>query len=162
MAKLEAATATYVSEASWFKKDAATPVEARRTACRAATRTTRTPTDEPMHELSIAQSIVDSAREHAAQHGGRRVLRIGVRIGEISGVNADALEFCFGMTVEGYGARRRDARPRAVPRPVPLRRGARTEFAAADFTVACPACASGDTRDWSRATSWRLSYLELE
>ena len=53
-----------------------------------------------MHELSIAQSIVDSAREHAALNGGRRVLRIGVRVGEISGVAVEALEFCFGMTVK--------------------------------------------------------------
>ncbi len=74
-----------------------------------------------MHELSIAQSIVDSAREHAALNGGRRVLRIGVRVGEISGVAVDALEFCFGMTVKDTDLDGRGARPRARPRPLPVR-----------------------------------------
>ncbi len=113
-----------------------------------------------MHELSIAQSIADSAREHAAQHGSRRVLRVGVRVGEISGVNADSLEFCFGMTVkdteldgatldlERVGVRYRcDA--------------CAEEFAAENFTVACPACASGNTR-LVAGDELALSYLELE
>jgi hydrogenase nickel incorporation protein HypA/HybF len=113
-----------------------------------------------MHELSIAQSIADSAREHAAQHGARRVLRIGVRIGEISGVNADALDFCFGMTVkdtELEGAtldlERVDVRYRCD------RCG--QEFPAADFTVACPGCASSETR-LVAGDELALSYLELE
>ena len=113
-----------------------------------------------MHELSIAQSIVDSAREHAAQHGARRVLRIGVRIGQISGVSADALDFCFEMTtketelegatldVERIGVRYRC-------------RACGEEFPAADFTVACPACASQDTR-LVAGDELALSYLELE
>lgn len=113
-----------------------------------------------MHELSIAQSIVDSAREHAAQHGGRRVVRIGVRIGEISGVNADALEFCFGMTAKDTGLD--DATLDIERIPVRFRCDrCRTEFAAPDFTVGCPACASGDTRIVA-GDELGLSYLELE
>lgn len=113
-----------------------------------------------MHELSIAQSIVDSTREQAAQHGARRVLRIGVRVGEISGVNADALEFCFGMTTRDTEL---DGATLELERiPVRFACGAcGAEFAAADFTVACPSCGSSESRMVS-GDELAISYLELE
>src|SRR5512139_4044981 len=98
-----------------------------------------------MHELSIAQSIVDSAREHAAAHGGRRVLRVGVRVGEISGVAVDALEFCFGMTVKDTDL---DGAALDFER-VPVRYrcgGCAHEFHPVEFLAECPACGhSGST-----------------
>lgn len=113
-----------------------------------------------MHELSIAQSIVDSAREHLAEHGARRVLRVGVRVGEISGVNADALEFCFGMTTKDTEL---DGASLDLERvPVRFRCSAcGEEFAAADFTVACPSCGSSETR-MVAGDELAISYLELE
>jgi hydrogenase nickel incorporation protein HypA/HybF len=113
-----------------------------------------------MHELSIAQSIADSAREHAAAHGARRVLRIGVRVGEISGVNADALEFCFGMTVKDTELEGAALELERIG--VRYRCGRCTEeFAAADFTIACPACSSNETR-MVAGDELALSFLELE
>jgi hydrogenase nickel incorporation protein HypA/HybF len=113
-----------------------------------------------MHELSIAQSIVDSAREHAAAHGARRVLRVGVRIGEISGVNADSLEFCFGMTVKDTEL---DGAALDLERIAVRFRcdSCSEEFAAPDFTVACPSCTSHETR-MIAGDELALSYLELE
>lgn len=118
------------------------------------------PAARPMHELSIAQSIVDSAREHAAPHAGRRVLRIGVRVGEISGVNAEALEFCFGMTVKDTEF---EGAALDVERiPVRFRcEACGHEFSAADFAVACPSCAGSATRLVS-GDELALSFLELE
>jgi hydrogenase nickel incorporation protein HypA/HybF len=113
-----------------------------------------------MHELSIAQSIVDSARGHAAQHGARRVLRIGVRVGEISGVNADSLEFCFGMTIKDTDLEGASLDLERVG--VRYRCDACAgEFPAADFTVACPGCGSHDTR-MVAGDELALSYVELE
>jgi hydrogenase nickel incorporation protein HypA/HybF len=45
-----------------------------------------------MHELALTCSIVDLVEE-AAQ--GRRVRRVTVEIGALSGVMADAIAFCF-------------------------------------------------------------------
>lgn len=45
-----------------------------------------------MHELSITQGIVDICLQSAA---GRRVKEVVVEIGALSGVLADAVEFCF-------------------------------------------------------------------
>jgi len=113
-----------------------------------------------MHELSVAQSIVDSMREQVALHGGRRVLRVGVRVGETSGVNAEALEFCFGMTVhdtEFSGAALELER-------VPVRfrcEGCGHEFAPVDFFAGCPACEAGHGR-MVAGDELALSGLELE
>lgn len=113
-----------------------------------------------MHELSIAQSIVDSAREHAARHGGRRVLRIGVRVGEISGVAVDALEFCFGMTVKGTDLDGAALDLEQVP--VTYRCGScRAEFHPVEFLPDCPSCgATGSSM--VAGDELGVSFLELE
>lgn len=113
-----------------------------------------------MHELSIAQSIADSVREHAASHDGRRVLKVGVRVGEISGVNADALDFCFGMTTKDTEL---DGAALDLERVGVRYRcdDCGEEFPAADFTCACPACASQKTR-LVAGDELAISYLELE
>jgi hydrogenase nickel incorporation protein HypA/HybF len=113
-----------------------------------------------MHELSVAQSIVDSVRGHAAVNGGRRVLRIGVRVGEISGVAVEALEFCFGMTVKGTDL---DGAALDLERiPVRYRCSAcQHEFRPVEFLADCPACGSTGA-SMIAGDELGLSFLELE
>jgi hydrogenase nickel incorporation protein HypA/HybF len=113
-----------------------------------------------MHELSIAQSIVDSAREHAAQNGGRRVLRIGVRVGEISGVAVEALEFCFGMTVKDTDL---DGATLDLERILVRYRCSmcQHEFNPVEFLADCPACGSTGA-SMIAGDELGLSFLELE
>jgi hydrogenase nickel incorporation protein HypA/HybF len=59
-----------------------------------------------VHELSIALSLVDAACDKARPLGNIRVDAVCVRIGPLSGVVKDALEFCFedaarGTAIEG-------------------------------------------------------------
>ncbi|MBX3206588.1 MAG: hydrogenase maturation nickel metallochaperone HypA [Labilithrix sp.] len=51
-----------------------------------------------MHELGITRSIVAIAAENA---GGLRVKRVIVAIGELSGIDADAVRFCFDICAKG-------------------------------------------------------------
>jgi hydrogenase nickel incorporation protein HypA/HybF len=113
-----------------------------------------------MHELSIAQSIADSAREQAASHGARRVLRIGVRVGELSGVAVDALQFCFEMTVKDTDLDGAALDTEAVP---VLYRCASCahEFHPVEFLATCPACGS-DGAAMIAGDELGLSFLELE
>jgi hydrogenase nickel incorporation protein HypA/HybF len=48
-----------------------------------------------MHELSIASAILDRAKAVSEQNGNARVLKVALRVGEISGVEPDALRFGF-------------------------------------------------------------------
>ncbi|MDX2005578.1 MAG: hydrogenase maturation nickel metallochaperone HypA [Meiothermus sp.] len=59
-----------------------------------------------MHETSIALELVRSAGEIASRYGACRVSKVGVRIGVLSSVVPEALEFAFpgaalGTALEG-------------------------------------------------------------
>ena len=77
-----------------------------------------------MHELSIAVSLVEAACEKAAELGGVRVETLNVRLGALSGVVREALEFSFDLAAEGTAI----AGARLVIEEVPV-------------TVRCPRCA---------------------
>ena len=55
----------------------------------------------PMHELSIMQSALSLALDQARQAGAARVHTIRLRIGALSGVVPDALEFAFEALTPG-------------------------------------------------------------
>jgi hydrogenase nickel incorporation protein HypA/HybF len=51
-----------------------------------------------MHELGITRNIVSIVAEAAK---GRRVTRVTLDVGKLSGVMADALAFCFDVVAKG-------------------------------------------------------------
>ena len=61
-----------------------------------------------MHELSIASNIVEFVAQAAA---GRRVRRVTLEIGRLSGVSPDALAFCFPGVARGTDAEAQRATP---------------------------------------------------
>ena len=52
-----------------------------------------------MHELSIAEAIINSTLDELGKHGGGKVEEVGLRIGALSGVMPDALEFAYEIAV---------------------------------------------------------------
>ncbi|MFF0459724.1 hydrogenase maturation nickel metallochaperone HypA [Streptomyces mexicanus] len=54
-----------------------------------------------MHELSIATAIVERAGELALAEGAEAVAAVTVRVGELSGVVPDALDFAFEVARQG-------------------------------------------------------------
>jgi hydrogenase nickel incorporation protein HypA/HybF len=50
-----------------------------------------------MHELSIAMSLVEIASEEAVRLGSPRVVAVHVRVGALSGVVPDALQFSWDL-----------------------------------------------------------------
>ena len=53
-----------------------------------------------MHELSIAHSLVETAVEAAEKAGARRVTRVSLRLGALSGVVRNALEFGYEIAAQ--------------------------------------------------------------
>lgn len=51
-----------------------------------------------MHELSITRNIVAIVAEKAA---GRPVRKVHLKIGRLSGIEVQAIRFCFGLVSEG-------------------------------------------------------------
>jgi hydrogenase nickel incorporation protein HypA/HybF len=54
-----------------------------------------------MHELSIASAILDRVKAAADQNAGARVIKVGLRVGELSSVDPDALAFGFESLAKG-------------------------------------------------------------
>lgn len=53
-----------------------------------------------MHELSIANSLAEIAIDHAQRHRADKILAITLRIGALSCVHKNALEFSFELVTE--------------------------------------------------------------
>ncbi|MFE6698972.1 hydrogenase maturation nickel metallochaperone HypA [Streptomyces sp. NPDC057718] len=56
-----------------------------------------------MHELSIAMAVVDQVADAVREQGsgGAHVRSLTLRVGELSGVVPEALDFSFGVAAEG-------------------------------------------------------------
>jgi hydrogenase nickel incorporation protein HypA/HybF len=54
-----------------------------------------------MHELSIVSSVVETVMESLAPYPGARVVEVRLRVGALSAVIEDSLQFCFGIASEG-------------------------------------------------------------
>jgi len=113
-----------------------------------------------MHELSLANAILTAVRSEAAQRPGLCVRTVGVRVGELAGVDPDALSFCFEALVRGT-----DLEPlRLAIEPCPRRQRCSHcghSFTVVDCSVACPAC--GELRtECIGGEELELAYLEVE
>lgn len=53
-----------------------------------------------MHELAITQSVVDAVLDRLPD---RRITVVTLEIGRVSGIEADALRFCFELVTSGTG-----------------------------------------------------------
>jgi hydrogenase nickel incorporation protein HypA/HybF len=54
-----------------------------------------------MHELSIISSVVETVTESLAAYPGARVVEVRLRVGVLSAVVEDSLQFCFELASEG-------------------------------------------------------------
>jgi hydrogenase nickel incorporation protein HypA/HybF len=54
-----------------------------------------------MHEVGIANSILEAVRTEVATHAPARATKVGVKIGEMAGVDPGSLAFCFEVLVKG-------------------------------------------------------------
>jgi hydrogenase nickel incorporation protein HypA/HybF len=107
-----------------------------------------------MHELGITRNIVAIVSEAAA---GRRVRRVTLEIGKLSGVMAPAIEFCFpevarGTVLDGAALDIREIDGRARCQLC----GA--EFATEALYTPCP-CGS---RHWTRLAGEELNIKAME
>ena len=56
-----------------------------------------------MHEVGIANSVIEAVQAEVAARPGAVPLKVGVRVGELSGVEPAALAFGFEALVAGAG-----------------------------------------------------------
>jgi hydrogenase nickel incorporation protein HypA/HybF len=113
-----------------------------------------------MHEFGIANSVLDAARAEAQLRPSMRLTKIVVRVGDLAGVDPDALSFCFEALVKET-----DWEPVVleIERPA-QRRGCPQcgrEFDVVNHSTACPTCGETLTTFLS-GNELELAYLEME
>jgi hydrogenase nickel incorporation protein HypA/HybF len=57
-----------------------------------------------MHEMALAESIIQIVEDTARTHGASRVSAVTVEVGQLAGVELDALRFCFDAVSRGSAA----------------------------------------------------------
>jgi len=113
-----------------------------------------------MHEFGIANSVLDAVRAEAQLRPSMRLTKIVVRVGDLAGVDPDALSFCFEALVKET-----DWEPvvleieRSEQRRGCLHCG--REFVVLNHNTACPTCGEALTTFLS-GNELELAYLEME
>ena len=113
-----------------------------------------------MHELSIASSILEAVEREAKRHPSATFTVVGLRIGEVSGVDVDSLTF-------GWEAITKDTQWESLKlavEQVPRRnrcRECQSEFAVRDYEIECPQCHSIKTESIG-GDEMDIAYLEAE
>ncbi|HWR13605.1 MAG TPA: hydrogenase maturation nickel metallochaperone HypA [Terriglobales bacterium] len=113
-----------------------------------------------MHELSIATSILDAVEREGKLHPEASFKAVGLRIGEVSGVDIDSLTF-------GWEAITKDTEwesLKLVIESVPRKNRCTqcgNEFAVRDYEIECPACHSLATVNLS-GDELDIAYIEAE
>jgi hydrogenase nickel incorporation protein HypA/HybF len=113
-----------------------------------------------MHELSIMESALQKAIAHAKQAGGTRICRIRLRIGALSGVVPEALEFAFASAREGTMAEEASLEIEPVAARFHCSR-CDQDFSSAGMIAQCPICGQFSTQLLA-GREMELASLEIE
>lgn len=92
-----------------------------------------------MHEVGIMQNTLEIALHHAAQQGASRIHQITLRVGDLSGVEPEALQFAFDVIVQGTLAEQATLTIDRVPARCYCPQ-CHQEFQPTDWIYACPHC----------------------
>jgi hydrogenase nickel incorporation protein HypA/HybF len=113
-----------------------------------------------MHEMGIANSILEGVAAELQRHPGSRATRIGVRIGELAGVDPDALSFAFEALTLDTDFAGVKLEVEYVP-PRSRCRDCGNEFDVRNYELLCPDCGSLSTERIS-GDELEFKYLEIE
>ena len=113
-----------------------------------------------MHEFSLMEGVFAAVCAKAQSAGAGRVLVVRLRIGALTGVVNEALEFAFEALRDGTVAQDARLKIEAVPAACWCARCDR-EFEPPQFTYACPACGEV-SRELRRGREVEVVDMEVE
>ena len=113
-----------------------------------------------MHELSLLEALRDQALAAARAEGAGRIAAIRLRVGELAGVEVEALRFAFPLVMEGTLAAGAELRIEIEPAECHCAVCA-APFPAPQGCCDCPRCGT-ISRRLLRGRDLRLLSLEVE
>ena len=113
-----------------------------------------------MHELGIATCLLEGVRAEMLNHPGAVPVKVTVRVGELAGVNPDALAFGFQALTAGTEWERLALEIETQPRRHRCPE-CQTEFRVVEYDCQCPACGANRT-ECVGGEELELASIELE
>lgn len=113
-----------------------------------------------MHEMGIANSILEATRKEAHRYPGSRARRVGVRIGEMTAIDAESLRFCFEALTQETDLEGLQLEIEPCPRRHHCR-NCDSVFVVTNHQCGCPNCQSPDTVCIG-GDELDLSFVEVE
>lgn len=113
-----------------------------------------------MHEVSIMTEALRMAEESARSAGARRIRKLRLRVGSLSGVVPDALRFAFDVVREKTLAAQAILEIETIA-AICRCPACKNEFECADFISECPRCHNpgGDLR---RGRELEIAAVDVE
>jgi hydrogenase nickel incorporation protein HypA/HybF len=111
-----------------------------------------------MHEASIMQSVLDLALARLMEPGVR-IVRLGLRVGALSGVASEALSFAFEAMKTDTPAEGAELEIERVPARL-VCRSCRVEFAPETYPAPCSECGNWDS-EVRQGQELELVFIEL-
>ena len=112
-----------------------------------------------MHEISIIEQVLEIALEQAKKRGATRIHQLNMRLGEMSGVVPEALQFAFDVATEGTAAEGAILEIDTVP-AICYCNNCQIEFQPVDIFYECPQCGQLSA-DLHQGREIELSSLEI-
>jgi hydrogenase nickel incorporation protein HypA/HybF len=113
-----------------------------------------------MHEMGIANSVIDAVRVEARKYPGSRPRKVGVRIGELTAIDASALQFCFEALVRETDLELLELAIEICPRRHRCLNCA-ADFDIKEYEFHCPQCGESHSECIS-GDELQLAYLEMD
>ena len=113
-----------------------------------------------MHELSIISSVLDQVEQLQKQHEGKRFSKVGLRVGELAGVDVDCLRFGFEAVVKDTQWEQLMLEIEQIPRRQRCPKCSE-EFRAENWDTICPKCGEINT-DIIAGEELQLAYVEVD
>jgi len=113
-----------------------------------------------MHEMSLAEGIIQLIDDSAAKNQFQRVKTVWLEIGQLAGVEAEAMRFCFDAVTRGSIAEGATLEIIATPGQGRCYDCDKTVSVAARYEP-CPQC-GGYSVEVTGGTEMRVKELEVE
>lgn len=113
-----------------------------------------------MHEMAIVQSVLDIAFSEAEKHSAQKINCIKLRIGELSGVVRESIEFAFEVLRQGTPAETASLEIESVALEAVCRTCGPAKSVAGDLTLICGTCGNG--LEIVSGREMKVEYIDLE
>jgi hydrogenase nickel incorporation protein HypA/HybF len=98
-----------------------------------------------MHELAITQGLIELVLEHAKKAGAKKVLKVNIIAGELSGFVGECMQFYYEQMSKDTIAEGAKLEFKRVPTTGRCRE-CRKEFIIEDLNWVCPQCKSSNVQ----------------